>query len=107
MRRAALLLLLLPVACSRGYRDPEDSAALAREIEDENVATRVRVALGTDPETAPYETIHVECREGVVRLTGVVDRGAVKRRAEEVAVSATGVRRVDNRITVQDAYSRR
>ena len=58
---------------------------MAREIEDRNVASRVRMLLGTDPETAPYPSIRVECENGVVTLEGSVDREAVRRRAVELA----------------------
>jgi osmotically-inducible protein OsmY len=103
MRRFLLLVLPLAAACSRGYRDPGDSADLARGIEDENLATRVRVALGEDPETALYETIKVSCEKGRVTLDGAVDRAAVKRRAADVAATCPGVRRVDNRISVRNS----
>ena len=101
MRQLALLILPLLAACKGpGYRNPGDSEELRLEIEDENIASRVRIALGQDPETAPYGSIRVRCVEGKVELGGAVDRGAVKRRAEEVALQCAGVRRVRNRITV-------
>jgi len=88
---AALICGLCLVACSRGYRDPEDSAALEREIDDENVATRVRLALGQDPVTAPYAKIRVSCAGRVVTLQGSVDRAAVRQRAVEIARASDGV----------------
>ena len=87
----ALIGALCLVACTRGYRDPEDSVALEREIEDENVATRVRLALGQDPVTAPYAEIAVSCAGRVVTLRGSVDRAAVRRRAVEIARACDGV----------------
>ena len=107
MKRLAVLFLLLASACSRGYRDPADSAALEKDIDDKNLATRVRVALGEDPETAPYETIHVSYEKGAVVLRGAVDRAAVKRRAAEVASSCAGVPSVRNEITVRNVRGRR
>ena len=89
--RPALIGVLCLVACARGYRDPEDSAALEREIEDENVATRVRLALGQDPVTAPYAEISVACAGRVVTLQGNVDRAAVRHRAVEIARASAGV----------------
>ena len=101
MRSAWVLLPLLLVGCrGSGYRDPAESEALAAEIEDRNVASRVRVALATDPETAPYEAIRVVCREGVVTLEGEVSRAAVRRRAVGLAQGCPGVARVVDRITV-------
>ncbi len=97
MRR--LLLLLLAAGCATGYRKPQESEPMARGIEDRNVASRVRLALAGDPETAPYEGITVRCEGGVVTLEGAVDRAAVKRRAVELAKAVPGATRVEDRIT--------
>ncbi len=97
------ILPLLAASKGPGYRNPGDSEELRREIEDRNTASRVRIALGQDPETAPYGSIRVRCVEGKVELVGAVDRAAVKRRAEEVALQCAGVRRVRNRINVPSA----
>ncbi len=105
MRAGRLLMLaLLPLAC-RGYRDPEDTKELEEDIRDKNLATKVRLALGQDPVTAPYQTIRVSCREGEITLTGRVDKRAVKRRAEELARAVFGVRAVDNEITLSSGSS--
>jgi osmotically-inducible protein OsmY len=106
MKPFLLLALLLPAAC-RGYRDPEDSADLRRAIDDSNAATRVRIALGEDPQTAPYATIRVSCEEGVLTLEGTVDRAAVRDRAGDLASSDAAVRKVRNRISVRDATAGR
>jgi len=104
VRHLVFLILPLLAACKGpGYRNPGDSEDLRLAIEDENIASRVRIALGQDPETAPYGSIRVQCVEGKVELAGVVDRGAVKRRAEEVTLQCAGVRRVRNRINVPGA----
>ena len=97
-----VVLLLFCVACS-GYRTPRDSEPIRREIGDRNIATRVRVVLGEDPETAPYDTITVSCDRGRVTLEGTVDRPSVKRRAVELAQGCAGVRDVKDRIIVRAA----
>lgn len=103
MIRKALLLAVLAAAGCRGYRDPADSIELRRAIDDQNAATRVRIALGEDPQTAPYATIRVSCEEGVLTLEGSVDRAAVRDRATDLASADPGVRKVRNQIIVQDA----
>ena len=108
MKHLAFWILPLLAACKGpGYRNPGDSEELRLEIVDKNIASRVRIALGQDPETAPYGSIRVRCVEGKVELVGAVDRAAVKRRAEEVALQCVGVRRVRNRINVPGASDRR
>ena len=105
MRAARLFILaLLPLAC-RGYRDPEDTEEMEEHIRDKNLATRVRLALGQDPVTAPYQAIRVSCAEGEITLTGRVDKRKVKRRAAEVARAVSGVRGVDNEITLSSPSS--
>lgn len=100
--KRALTCLLLVAACS-GYRTTKDSEPIRREIGDQNIATRVRVVLGEDPETAPYDTIKVSCERGRVTLSGEVDRPSVKRRAVELAQGCAGVRDVKDRITVRSS----
>jgi len=73
---------------------------MARAIEDRNVASRVRMILGSDPETAPYPGLRVSCVDGAVTLEGTVDREAVRRRAVELAKATRGVGSVRDRITV-------
>jgi osmotically-inducible protein OsmY len=105
MRAGRLFILaLLPLAC-RGYRDPEDTEELEEDIRDKNLATKVRLALGQDPVTAPYQAIRVRCKDGEITLTGSVDKRKVKRRAEEVARAVSGVREVDNEISLSSPSS--
>jgi osmotically-inducible protein OsmY len=95
MKRPAVLLLAFAAACSApGYREPGESEGVRKSIEDENIATRVRMALADDPQTAPYDTILVSCRDGVVVLAGSVDRSRVRGRAVRIAQQTPGVVRV-------------
>ena len=94
--RAVPLLVLLAACAPRGYREPEDSAALERDISDRNIETRVRIALAKDPQTAPYDSIRVRCRNGIVTLDGAVDRAEARDRAAHVARGCDGVRGVIN-----------
>lgn len=99
MIRGALLPLLLAACAPRGYRDPQDSEAMERDIADRNIETRVRMALAKDPETAPYGSIRVQCSGGVVALEGVVAREAARVRAVHVARECAGVVAVVDRLS--------
>jgi hyperosmotically inducible protein len=101
--RYALVTGLLIAACSApGYRDPGDSDEVREAIDDRNIASRVRIALARDPETAPYEHIRVACRRGVVTLDGEVDRPEVRLRAVRIARGCEGVKEVTDAISVRD-----
>ena len=67
---------------------------MRRSIEDRNTASRVRVALARDPETARYRSIRVRCENGTVTLEGSVDSPQAKARAVAVASRCEGVRGV-------------
>ncbi len=96
--RAVPLLVLLTACAPRGYREPEDSATLERDISDRNIETRVRMALAKDPQTAPYDSIRVRCENGIVTLEGAVERAEARDRAAHVARGCDGVRGVLNRM---------
>ena len=96
--RSISLVVLLLAGCRTGYLTPEDSAPVDRMIDDRNIESRVRMALGKDPETAPYDGIAVRCDHGVVFLEGAVDRPEVRRRAERLARGCRGVVAVENNI---------
>ena len=96
-------VILLPLAgCSAGYRSEEDSKDLRRDLDDRTIESRVRIALGRDPETAD-EPIEVYCDDGVVYLRGSVHRAAAADRAASMALSIEGVRKVVERITRRGA----
>ncbi len=98
----ALLALCGSAACTApGYRDPEEAAANRRGLSDRTVETRVRVVLGEDSETAPFDSIRVRCTDGVVTLSGTVDRSGVRRRAQDLAAGCEGVVQVINEIDVR------
>jgi len=85
--------ILALAACSAGYRTEEDSQELRERLDDRTIESRVRIALGRDPETAG-ESIEVFCHGGVVYLRGSVVRPAAAYRAVSVASGVEGVRRV-------------
>ncbi len=91
MIRRALLPLLLAACAPNGYREPQDSAELERDIADRNIESRVRIALSRDPQTAPYDSIRVRSEGGVVALDGKVAREAARARAVQVARECDGV----------------
>ena len=106
MRLAAITLVLGgALACSpaeqQNIRDEATTAGAKAEalIEDGAVTAAVKAKLLAD-QTVSGMRIDVDTRDGVVTLTGVVANAAAKARANELARSTTGARRVEDKLTV-------
>ncbi|MHC4953100.1 MAG: BON domain-containing protein [Planctomycetota bacterium] len=94
LRRAlAFAVAAACVACSTGYRTPEDSEKLRGDLDDRTLESRVRIALASAPETRD-EKIEVGCMDGTVYLRGLVRDPATKKRAHAIAAQVEGVRKV-------------
>jgi len=71
-------------------------------IHDEALAERVRQCIQSHP-FFTSDPISVRCREGVIELSGTVDRPSLRLHAEDAAWSVRGVRQVLNRLQVPHA----
>lgn len=70
-------------------------------IDDRATTVRVKHALGEDP-LYKYAMVEVKTFKGVTQLSGFVDTREQKKRAEEIAKRAEGVREVQNNISVKE-----
>jgi hyperosmotically inducible periplasmic protein len=71
-------------------------------VSDSAITTDVKAKLLADPGTKGFD-IHVETNHGVVTLHGTVRSTAEKELAERLAMSANGVKAVDNDLTVKES----
>lgn len=85
---------LLAAGCSGGSPRP-----VAETVADATITSAVRARLAGDPELSPYR-IGVSARDGVVTLTGRVEREAQRERVERLAGDIEGVKEVRNLIRV-------
>jgi osmotically-inducible protein OsmY len=69
-------------------------------IDDKAVASRVRSALGDNPEFK-FDDVIVVAYRGTVQLSGFVNTSDQKQKAGEIAKTIQGVRNVENNITVK------
>lgn len=69
-------------------------------IDDAGITARVKKALSSDSEYK-YGDVHVNTFKGTVQLSGFVESGNQKRRAEDLAKNVQGVREVVNSITIK------
>lgn len=72
----------------------------ANAIDDGAITTKVKTAMVADP-TLKALQINVDTKNGVVTLMGAVDSQAMKDRATEVTQGVSGVKSVDNNLTVK------
>jgi hyperosmotically inducible protein len=67
------------------------------QLEDTAIASKVEAKLTSDPQINPFK-IDVDVNEGVVRLSGSVEKPEVRAEAEKLAWDTEGVRDVVNEI---------
>jgi osmotically-inducible protein OsmY len=85
-----------PRAAERGYNQITDQG-----IADSRMAERVREALASGFDYK-YDEVTVMVGNGGVQLSGLVNTGAQKLAAEEVASKVPGVKSVQNNLMVND-----
>jgi osmotically-inducible protein OsmY len=106
--RWVLILMMgaAAAACSsNSERDDgsmENAGANAGRVMDDSVITgKVKAALVADPTTKAHQ-ISVETFQGVVQLSGFVDTGEARSRAEQVAQGVEGVKDVKNDLELRN-----
>jgi hyperosmotically inducible protein len=72
---------------------------VAEHLDDAAITVKVKTKLAADPEINPFN-IDVDCKDGLVTLSGRVAKVEASREAEKLARDTTGVRRVKNLIEV-------
>jgi hyperosmotically inducible protein len=72
----------------------------ATAIDDTAITTKVKSAMVADPALKALQ-INVDTKNGVVTLAGAVDSQAMKDKATEVTQTVSGVKSVDNNLTVK------
>lgn len=87
---------LIFVAGGAFANDPKSGQPLT----DTMITTKVKTELAKDDETKARH-INVTTKNGVVRLSGLVDTAAEKQKAEEDVKNIEGVMSVDNQLTVK------
>jgi hyperosmotically inducible protein len=86
------LMLLLTFGCS-------STQTVGEEIDDATITTKIEAKLTGDPDVSAFN-VDVDTNDGVVRLSGEVEKAEAKAEAEKLARDTEGVRRVINDITV-------
>jgi hyperosmotically inducible periplasmic protein len=70
-------------------------------LDDQTITARVKSALFADPNVSGFQ-VNVDTYQGVTSLSGFVDTAAQKAKAEDVARQVSGVRQVQNNLSVRE-----
>ncbi len=100
MQRIVGLLLAFAVLALVGCAGTETTRSTGTYIDDKTIATKVKTQLAADSLTSAMQ-IEVEVYNGVVQLSGFVDKPATVERAEQIARGVAGVKDVKNTISVR------
>lgn len=100
---ATMLALAMPFApASRAASSEMSAASAGQTVDDAAITTKVKAALLIDAKTKST-AIHVETQQGVVTLTGQVRDIGARREAVHVAQGVSGVRRVEDQLTLDSS----
>lgn len=100
---AAFVILLLTAFVAQA-EDPTKRST-GKYIDDKVVSAKVKTALLQDPEVKALQ-VKVETYNGVVQLSGFVDKPEQIHRAAEVAKGVEGVKSVKNDLALRSPPSR-
>lgn len=99
------VMTITMVACSKTEEplsSPVPATSVGTEIDDAVVTARVRAALMDNLEIKSFD-FKVETRKGEVMLSGFVDNQSQLDRAVTVTQAVTGVKSVDNKVSLKGA----
>lgn len=91
---ALALVAFLAVGCA-STQSPET------QISDSAITAKVEAKLAADPEINPFN-VDVDTNEGIVTLSGAVEKSYAREEAERLAENTDGVLGVRNDITIRD-----
>ena len=84
-----------------GCSKSEHRRTSGQYLDDQTITARVKSALFADPNVSGFQ-VNVDTYQGVVSLSGFVDTAAQKSKAEDVARQVSGVRQVQNNLSVRE-----
>jgi hyperosmotically inducible protein len=87
-------------AAAGGHATANSGRSASRATDDASITSAITTRFVRDELVRAVE-IHVETRQGIVTLTGMVDSPAASLRALQLARGTPGVRQVDSRLTVR------
>jgi osmotically-inducible protein OsmY len=90
------MAILTLIACA----GTNTSRSTGTYIDDKSISTKVKAQLAADSLTQAIQ-VEVETYNGVVQLSGFVDKPEIIQRAEEITRGVTGVKDVKNDLVIR------
>ncbi len=100
MRKSSLLIIALCVLVALVACQTPAGRSAGEVVDDGTITTEVKAKLLDDSVTKGL-AVSVQTFEGAVTLIGAVDTAAQRARAEELARSVKGVKKVNNLVTLK------
>ena len=100
IQRIFSVLVALAVLTLAGCAGTESTRSTGTYIDDKAISAKVEAGLAKDSLTSALQ-VDVETYNGVVQLSGFVDKPEKIERAEEIARGVPGVKDVENDLTLR------
>ena len=100
IQRLFSLLAILSVLTLTACAGTATSRSTGTYIDDKTISAKVEAKLAGDSLTTALD-VNVETYDGVVQLSGFVDSPKTMERAEQLAGSVEGVKRVENNLILR------
>lgn len=99
---SSMAVTTLTTGCTH---NKETRRSTGQYLDDQTITARVKSALFADPNVSGFQ-VNVDTYQGVVSLSGFVDTAAQKAKAEDVARQVSGVRQVQNNLSIRENIRR-
>lgn len=100
LQRLAGLLAAFAVITLAGCAGTETSRSTGTYLDDKTISTKIKSQLAADSLTQALQ-VEVETYNGVVQLSGFVDKPETLQRAEAIARGVPGVKEVKNNLVLR------
>lgn len=100
IHRLIALLIAMAVFVMFGCAGTQASRSTGTYIDDKTISTKVEAQLAADSLTQAIQ-VEVETYNGVVQLSGFVDKEQTLQRAEEITRGVAGVKDVKNNLVLR------
>ncbi|QDQ25827.1 BON domain-containing protein [Chitinimonas arctica] len=101
---AALFIAAPAMAAEAGATGAGPAASAGQALDDTAITAKVKAALMADKQVSALD-VKVKTEQGVVTLTGTVDKAEANDRAQQLAAAVSGVKSVNSQLQLKTAVN--